>query len=305
MRYIINSSLTCPVCTSPDVRNVPFQYSFRGQCMRAYRCRTCGIIFIHPQPTSEQLRELYSAEYFEEGDFRCGHESSYCDPTALEHIANTGLLDEIKSIRPSGRFLEIGCAGGAFLHAARKAGYTVDGVEFSQDACRIAKATFGLDVHPGSVEDAHFPDESFDVVFMGDVIEHLPDPVTSIMEVQRILAAQGLLVLELPSQTNNLYSRTGFAVYGALGRTTTVGLPPYHLFEYRPRSLRFLLQRCGFDEVTIREGILSPRHINLRGTLIQRWSKKAFQYPNWCITRGLHVLGDCMTAYASKAPRHV
>ena len=289
----------CPICGSPSVRQKPFKYIFHGSELRGRSCARCGIIFLHPQPTAEELKQLYSAEYFEGGDFRCGHEEGYSEPATLEKMADPGLLIEIKAMTTGRRFLEIGCAGGAFLNAAQKHGFLAQGVELSEDACRFAKETFGLQVFAGELADARFPDGSFDVVFMGDVIEHLPDPIATLREINRVLDRKGILVMALPSQTNSLFSRIGFIAYGMLGRVATVSLPPYHLFEYRPRSLRFLLKLCGFEISRLDQGIIPPNQINLRGPAIQRLGKRVLQYPNFALTRFFGMYGDRITVFAS------
>ena len=271
---------------------------FRGRELGALGCDRCGIIFIHPQPTAGELTELYSSEYFEGGDFRCGHEKGYCEAETLEHLANPGLLKHIREISRGDRFMEIGCAGGAFLSAARDFGFTVQGVELSESASRTAREQFGLSVFTGSLADARFIDGSFDVIFMGDVLEHLPDPVTTLREVHRVMAPGGTLVIGVPSQTNSLFSRIGFALYGAAGRRATVSLPPYHLFEYRPSSMRFLLRACGFTVAELIQSTIPPDSINLRGAALQRYGKKVFQYPNWVLTRLFGVLGDRLSVVA-------
>lgn len=297
--FMDESMSQCPICSSSSVREKPFKYIFHGSELRGWSCTRCGIIFLHPQPTAEELKQLYSSEYFEGGDFRCGHEGGYSDPATLERMAEPGLLIEIKAMTAGRRFLEIGCAGGAFLNAARKLGFQPQGVELSEDACRIARETFGLQVFAGELVDARFPDASFDVVFMGDVIEHLPNPIATLREVNRILDRKGMLVMGLPSQTNSLFSRIGFFVYGIAGKSATVALPPYHLFEYRPRSLRFLLRMCGFEISRLDQGIIPPDQINLRGPAVQRFGKKVLQYPNFVLTRIFGVCGDRITVFAS------
>lgn len=289
----------CPVCASPRLREKPFGYVFNGRWLGGFACAECGIIFLHPQPTAEELAAMYSKEYFE-GDFRCGHAGSYFDKTTRESLADRTLIAKIKDLKPTGSFLEIGCAGGAFLHAARQAGYRVAGVEFSEVAANLAREQFQLDVRTGDVRDAHFPSNTFDVVFMGDVLEHLPEPVATCREVYRILAPGGLFVIECPMQTNTLFSRLGFAVYAALGKRATVNLPPYHLFEYRRSSMASLLKRCGFTIVRASEGIIPPSEIALRGTGVQKFGKKLLQYPNVVLTRLFGVVGDRIEMIARK-----
>jgi SAM-dependent methyltransferase len=292
--------LQCPLCSNTVLLEEPFYYLFHERELCGYRCLRCGIIFLNPQPSAKELVELYGSEYFEGGDFRCGHEGCYCDPATLNHVSDRGMLDEIRRWKTSGRFLEIGCAGGAFLNIVQEAGFAAEGVELSEAAARIAQEKFGLKVFVGDVLSAAFESGRFDVIYMGDVIEHLPDPLKTIGELHRILAEKGLLVLALPSQTNTLFSRLGFAAYRRMHRRAMVSMPPYHLFEYRPCSLRYLLKSCGLNVVQLKQGLIPPSEINLRGSMVQRWGKKIFQYPNWLLTHTFSSCGDRITAFATK-----
>ena len=295
---MIQSPDRCPICDSSSIRKRPFHYRFHEGVLQGFSCRRCGIIFIHPQPSPAELESLYSAEYFEGGDVRCGHVKEYS--ASLDNLVDRGVLFVVRSMKQTGRFLEVGCAGGATLHAAREMGYETEGVELSSAASQMAREKFGLRVFTGTVAEARFPDSRFDIVYMGDVLEHLPNPRDSLREIFRIMAPGGLLAVAVPTQTNTLFSRTGFALFGPLGKSAEVQLPPYHLFEYRPASLRFLLHTSGFRVQKIQEGIIPPGEINLRGSLTQQLGKKLFHYPNWVLTRALHVCGDRLTAFAVK-----
>ena len=121
----------CPICSSKRLQAKPFGYRFNNQWLGAVGCAECGIIFIDPQPTAEEIVQLYSKEYFD-GDYRCGHAESYFDDSTAATIVDHDVLERISKLKPRGKFLEIGCAGGAFLDAARKIGYETFGVEFSK-----------------------------------------------------------------------------------------------------------------------------------------------------------------------------
>lgn len=287
----VHAETTCPLCASDAVRDLPFGYRFESMWLGALECDVCGIIFIHPQPSAKQLEMLYSKEYFE-GDFRCGHEGSYFDTGTLDRLVDETLLEKIARFKTDGTFLEIGCAGGALLDAARRRGYTVNGVEFADAAAEFARSHFGLDVRTGQLKEMRFPSSHFDVVFMGDVIEHLPTPLEELAEVFRIMRQDGILVIACPTQTNTMFSRAGFWVYRLLGKKVTVQLPPYHLFEYRPSSLRRILQSVGFEVLDISATAISPGRIALRGSSIQRCAKLMLQYPNVVITKASGFFGD-------------
>ena len=291
--------IVCKLCSSSRLRQRPFGYQFNGKWLQAWECLDCGIIFIDPQPTPEEIHRLYSREYFE-GDFRCGHEGSYFDERPLDRLSNPELFRIIKNYKPKGKFLEVGCAGGALLNAARQEGYEVYGVEFSDEAASFARQRFSLNVFTGDVHSAKFNSEMFDIVYLGDVLEHLANPRETLAELRRIIVDGGLLVLECPTQTNTLFSRAGFFMYGVLGKKATVQLPPYHLFEYRPKSMTELLRLCGFSILRKKEGMISPGEISLRGTALQKIGKTIFQYPNYVVTRITGILGDRIQIFATK-----
>jgi SAM-dependent methyltransferase len=281
----------CRICGSTALVDVPFGYLYEEKWLGGRKCRECGMIFLDPQPGPEDISRMYAKEYFE-GDFRCGHEGSYFDDATLGNLVDLALLERILAHASGNRFLEIGCAGGAFLNAARSAGLQVTGVEYSPDAAAFARDHFGLDVRVGDLESAGFPPSSFDAVFMGDVLEHLPDPLATLREIRQILSPGGVLIVLCPTQTNTLYSRLGFFVYGLLGRKVTVHLPPYHLFEYRPASLSRMMVRAGFDIARCTSTLIPPGSINLRGDALQKFLKKAFQYPNLMLTNLTGCCGD-------------
>lgn len=291
--------LKCRICSSGHLGEKPFGYLFKGKWLGAVECKDCGVIFIHPQPTAEEIVQMYSKEYFE-GDFRCGHAGSYFDEETLHNLADRALIERIKHHKPSGDFLEVGCAGGAFLNAAREAGFRVKGVEYSDDAAGFARTRFGLDVVTGDIQRAGCPMNAFDVAFMGDVLEHLSNPVDTMKEIHRVLKPGGLIVIECPTQTNTIFSRVGFFIYSLLGRRATVRLPPYHLFEYRPASMKCLLRQCGFEVTLSREVLIHPKEVTLRGPVIQRIGKKLFQYPNYWLTSATGMFGDRIEVFATK-----
>lgn len=293
------STVACSICESGTCREVAFGYRFEGMWLQALECPRCGIIFLHPPLPSEAIRTLYSKEYFEQ-DFRCGYAHSCFDSSHHDRLIDHALLKRLSTQKPQGRMLEIGCAGGVFLNAARTYGFEVEGVELSCDASEFAQKNFGLRIFNGTVFEAQFNNDLFDVIVMGDVLEHLPNPMETLRELWRIIAHGGLLVIISPTQTNSIFSKIGLALYKLLGKKVAIDLPPYHLFEYRPASLKNLLNRTGFTVLCQSVGALHPSHLVLRGSMLQRIGKKLFQYPNYVLTELFGVFGDRITVYATK-----
>jgi len=263
------------------------------------KCKQCGMIFIHPQPTSQELVELYSRDYFERGEYRCGHAGN-CFEEEGERIISHELLEKISRQQPRGTFLDVGCASGHLLNAVREKGYETYGVELSDEAAQNARNKFGLNVITGDVLSANYEQNFFDTVFIGDVLEHIPNPVSVMKEIHRISKPNARVIILCPTQTNTLFSRFGFFAYRILRKNATVNLPPYHLLEFRPTSIKYLLIQNGFTVVEIQSTAMKPSEIALRNSLLHNLAKKFFQYPNYVLTRTLNVFGDRITMIAQK-----
>lgn len=144
---------------------------------------------------------------------------------------------------PQGRLLDVGCGQGQWLFSMREMGWQVDGVDFDERAAK-AGAEAGLAIRCGSLEQQNFPSETFDAVTMSHVIEHLPEPAQTLGECARILKPGGKLVVWTPN-TSSLGCRVLKQDWRGLE-------PPRHLYLFSPRSMRLLLERAGFDPISIR-----------------------------------------------------
>ena len=291
----------CLGCGGTRLLAVPLVYEFRGR-FPAARCARCGLCFLRVQPAPEALAELYSAAYFE-SDFRCGRSDvSYANEPAFRG-ENAALVEAFAACLPSGaklrRLLEVGCAGGWLLKLARERGWDVRGVEVSADAVTRARA-LGLDVHHGGLSGAGLPAASFEVVYMGDVLEHVPDCRATLAEVARVLAPGGCLYLRGPITTHSLARRLALAVYGALGRSIVLREPPYHLWEFTPRTLTELARGVGLDIVSTRQTKIAPGRGHGRKTPLQTAAMFAIDAVNQPLTSVFNVWGDRMTLIARR-----
>src|SRR6185312_7218031 len=100
----------CHVCEGTRI-----YYLISTADYRLVRCDDCGLIFLNPQPSDNELAQIYRAE-----------------PSAARDAA-ADCLHKISCYHgPSrGRLLEIGCGDGGFLESAETAGWQVTGIEFS------------------------------------------------------------------------------------------------------------------------------------------------------------------------------
>jgi SAM-dependent methyltransferase len=99
---------------------------------------------------------------------------------------------------PGMRVLDIGCGSGEITQKVSKKGYSVVGLDFSSAGIEIARAE-GLELLLVDLDAGiPFDNNSFDVVWAGDVIEHIFDPIYVFKEICRVLVSGGLLLCTIP-----------------------------------------------------------------------------------------------------------
>jgi SAM-dependent methyltransferase len=287
----------CLACGNPRLRRLPLRYEHRGS-FPMVECAECGMRFLAKQPTRASLASLYSAEYFEK-DFRCGRSESAYSKEAAFRAENQALLDEFETIVSGRRLVEIGCAGGWLLKHAAERGWQARGVELSRDAVAHARA-LGLDVFHGDLPGAQYPPASADLIYMGDVLEHVPDPRAVLVEAARVLAPGGALYLRGPTTTNSIARGLALAIYGAAGRDIVLREPPYHLWEFRPGSLRRLFEKAGLRVERMRESKIPPGRAHGEKSAAQRSVMALLDTLNLGVTRMFNAAGDRIVLVARK-----
>ena len=211
----------------PNVGPYRITHSERRLVDAIVRCVDCGMV-------SLPLHAAPPVAYEEAAD-------PYYLQQAAQRVLNAHHL--LGCIPAGGNLLEIGCACGFLLVAARERGFTVQGIEMSAWASGYARETYGLDVQTGRLEALPIPAASFDAVVMADVIEHLPDPRLTLRHIHRVLRPGGRLLVLTPD--------IGSLTARVLGPHWWGLLDDHYLYFSRP-SLRRLLEQEGFAVERIR-----------------------------------------------------
>jgi SAM-dependent methyltransferase len=150
--------------------------------------------------------------------------------------------------RRGDRALDLGCGAGEFTALLAEAGTQVLGVDVAETALERARAQHAeLDFLLVEIDQPlPLEDNSFDLVWASEVIEHVPDTGRWLSEVRRLLAPAGRLLVTTPA-----HDRIRVAVGGVERFSEPLG---DHLHLYTRRSLRTLLTEFGFAEISIRTG---------------------------------------------------
>lgn len=236
---------TCNLCGS-DQTDLYYEGRDRQlggtERFRLVRCRQCGLIYLNPRPSRDEIGRYYPDNYEPFIRFSCDRSGP------LARWSHTRYLDKrckaVMGWKSLGHLLDVGCATGEFLARMMEYGWQVQGVELSPTAAETARREYGLDVLTGDLAQAQFPDCYFDVVTLWDVLEHLYDPLAELVEISRLLKDDGLLVIELP----NIRSFDA-ALFGPYW----IGLDmPRHLYVFPPAPLEAMLKQAGFQIVSQR-----------------------------------------------------
>jgi len=146
------------------------------------------------------------------------------------------------------RVLEFGCATGGMTRALREQGCVVVGVEVNAEAAAGARA-YAEAVHICDLDtqgiSTLLPDDRFDAIVFGDVLEHLRDPQKTLQDALRLLAPGGQVVISVPNMAHGdvrlalLGGQVPYAELGLLDRT--------HRHWFTRDNLAELLQQCGLE----------------------------------------------------------
>lgn len=207
-------------------------------------CGACGLVCMDPLPERSFLKEkVYSREAGYQVDKLHDLSSVRPEPWWFR------LISEVADLVPGKRLLDVGCSSGQFMYFAKERGYDTKGVELNSLTANIALAN-GLSVHIGTLEDAPYSDNSFDVVFLGDVIEHVTDPRDFVRACARVLTDTGVLAISTPN-LDCFWSRSTFLLYRFLGIPWSSVTPPHHTFQFSKRNLSRLLAEEGFTVTSV------------------------------------------------------
>ena len=142
-----------------------------------------------------------------------------------------------------GRALDLGCGSGAYLLLLENIGWEVMGVDIGDNVTREVKEA-NIPTFTGDLKDLHLETNSFHLITMWHVLEHLPSPLESLQEIKRLLTDNGCLFIEVPNRAS---------IVTKIFRSTWFAWDlPRHLFHFSPASITELLRRAGFNVVKIR-----------------------------------------------------
>lgn len=271
----------CLICGSTKVGWFSSKDNFE-----LYQCKSCDLIYLYPQPA---LRHLINDYYSPVSGYQARAARDLRQIRYQKKFRQ--LLDRLADFKEGGNLLDVGCANGEFLFLARARGFRPYGVEVNKRTARIARNN-GLEVFPGTLKEAKFNDDFFAVVNLGDVIEHVPDPLDLLRESKRVLQKGGVVVVTTPN-LDCFWARATHWLARSFNFPWSLLTPPHHLFYFSDLNLGRLLVKTNFKILRTEYYRCSLRselaHTRLWQKLRQEKSRKLFFYTSLVFTCYLFV----------------
>ncbi len=228
----------CPICGRTEPTEL-LEVAVR----RIVRCAACRAVYRDPLPPPEVAPPAELAADV------VAHE---------ERVAARRTREFARVVRDAGRpgrLLDVGTGLGYFLRAATAAGWDAIGVDADPAVVAYARTRLAVDARAGAVDAQRFPDGSFDLVTVWNVLDVVSEPRAVLAEIRRVLKPGGRVFVRVPNVTWQLFAFRATAAARALGLARSGG-GPYATFifnatTFSPASLRAALAASGFAAIRI------------------------------------------------------
>jgi protein O-GlcNAc transferase len=230
----------CPLCGSTDIPAIigadcskhPIYRPGLPPVMNWHECRGCGHVFTEGYFDAKAAALIFAKT---QPSQTVGYDMERQRPVSAR------IVERIARRVSQGRWLDVGFGNGSLLFAAEEWGYTPVGLDLRKDNVDTLKL-LGYEAHCLPIEDLDQSD-SYHVISMADVLEHVPYPKGALAAAQKLLRQEGVLFLSMPNMDN--------MVWRLLHAN---GVNPYwgeieHYHNFSRKRLCALLQSQGFQPV--------------------------------------------------------
>lgn len=245
----------CPVCNQTQF--TPFleckDNTVSRETFQIVQCNSCGFKFTNPRPEPSDLGKYYKSEdYVSHSNTKKGFINS-----TYQSVRKYTLLKKLQLISnyyKTGKILDIGCGTGEFLNTCKSAKWETVGIEPDDDARNMAIKNYGLDVRTeDDLQNLH--DESFHIISMWHVLEHVPELNERVEELKRLIKPNGIIIIAVPncdSLDAKIY-KENWAAYDV----------PRHLYHFTPKDMETLFRNHGLKVFRILPMIFDSFYVSM------------------------------------------
>ncbi len=249
----------CALCGKDDARPVlTLSYDMHLHCptQKFYlvQCKNCELYYLDPQPTWQELAPYYSAEYpsYLAGQPMFSESRVYNALRRLKraipgHSEPAKSPPDLVTDSPHKKVLDYGCGNGQYLRSLRQKhpNWELYGFDIEEnEAARKSDEGISMLLGPSNLPFSKFPPNSFDLINLSHVAEHLPDPNETLTGLRKLLKEYGELIIEVPN-----IETIKFKIFGKYFSNLDA---PRHLYHYSPKTLSALCEKNGLKIKSVR-----------------------------------------------------
>lgn len=229
-----------------------FEYHTTDEEFEFVRCKNCGIVFLLNRPTKEAMNIIYPSNYY---SFQETKKQNYFVKKIRDHLEKKRLTKYLDLLAQGDKTVfDIGCGDGRLLDIIKKnfpKTWTLSGIEIGENAVKIAKDK-GYNVLYGDFEftDMKSFDNTSDLIFMHQVLEHTRAPRSVIKKMNAMLKKGGLISIETPDTDSwdlKLFKKRYWGGYHF----------PRHFYLFNKKNIVKLLAQEGFEVISCKS-LISP-----------------------------------------------
>lgn len=208
-------------------------YTVSNENFTIVKCTSCGFVFVNPRPEENNLGKYYeSEEYVSHSNTNKGIINKI-----YKVVRNYTLKQKVSIINTHSKgknILDIGCGIGLFLAECKKNKYITLGIEPNETARKFAISELGLKIEAESYLEK-IENNSFDVITMWHVLEHVSCLNKRVEELKRMLKKDGVLIIAVPNYLS--YDSTYYKEFWA-------GFDvPRHLYHFSEDTIKRLFEK--------------------------------------------------------------
>lgn len=232
---------SCPICESTGFKTYlqTKDYFLTQEDFKIVQCKQCEFIFTNPIPSIDDL-----SKYYDSPDYLSHTVNKSVTGFIYDSLRNLNIKKKyrlISSLSDGNKILDIGQGTGEFLNYFKQKGWETLGVEPNKSARKFAIDNYQLKVFDENELDK-LEENSFDVITLWHVLEHVPDLNSRIIQIKKLIKTNGSVVIALPNIESP--DATKYGEYWA-------GLDvPRHLYHFSEDSIKNLLDKYDMNLVS-------------------------------------------------------
>ncbi|MDP3582807.1 MAG: glycosyltransferase, partial [Ignavibacteria bacterium] len=221
--------ILCPYCTSS--RAIVYR-----KASDIVKCSNCGTVYLRTRLKKEAMELLYQSYNTDAPQMFLPKDQNEIKNSLLRR--DYWIKEILQYTKAEGNILDIGCGWGAFLDNAQTYGFTPRGIEITKKGADFAKTKLQINATSDQFLDTQLEKESFNVITLNHVLEHLPEPKMAVEKIFDLLIPGGLFCGIVP----NVESLCSFF----MGDSWEWLDPFYHYVHYSPATIKKHLEVTGF-----------------------------------------------------------